>query len=72
MLLNPVPGAQLYVEAPEALREVDVPAQIGLVPPAVITGTVVTETAEVAVLLHPPKVPVTVYVVVELGLATGL
>jgi hypothetical protein len=55
-----VAGDQLYVAAPLALRALDVPAQIGVVPVTVIVGIGLTVTTAVAVLLQPPLVPVTV------------
>ena len=68
VLLKPVPGCQLYVVAPDALSATVAPGQIvGLFTDNVGVGFTVT----VAVLLpeHPVEVPVTVYTVVEVGLA---
>jgi hypothetical protein len=58
--------------APEALRVVVVPLQIETALPAVTTGKGLTVTVTNAVSLQPvPAVPITVYVVVLTGVATG-
>ena len=52
---------------------VDEPVQILTPEPALTVGNEFTVTVTLAVLEHPlPLVPVTVYVVVTVGLATGL
>lgn len=72
-LLRPVAGLQLYdVEAPLAVSVVLLPAQIVVVPLTVITGIGFTVTVTVEVPVQEPCVPLTVYVVVDVGDATGL
>jgi hypothetical protein len=70
-LLNPAAGDQLYDVAPLAVRLVLNPSQIVVVPLMVTTGIGTIVTVTVAVAEHPPADPVTVYVVVEDGVATG-
>lgn len=69
LLLKPVPGLQLYVVAPLALRLAEAPAQIVEPPVAVTPGIGFTVITAVAVAEQPEDVPVTVYVVVEVGVA---
>ena len=71
VLLKPRAGDQVYDVAPEAIKDVLVPPQIVVFPVIAITGMAITETVTVCVLVHTPFEPVTVYVVVEDGLATG-
>lgn len=71
-LLKSVVGNQVNVDAPEAVRVVLVPVHKVVVPLTVITGNEITVNVAVAVLEQPLVVPVTVYVVVELGVAIGL
>ncbi len=70
VLLEPVPNPldQLYVLAPFAVKIELLPEQIvdGLAV-IVITGVGFTVTVIVAVLEHDPLLPVTVYVVVDVG-----
>lgn len=68
---NPVAGLHAYVEAPLAFNAVDCPAHIvGLAGVTETTGNGFTLTVAVAVLVHPAAlVPVTVYVIVLVGLA---
>ena len=64
-----LPGIQLYVDAPLAVRVVELPAQIVALDADVDTvGAVLTVIARVDVFVHPlALVPVTVYVVVDVG-----
>jgi hypothetical protein len=58
--LNPVAGDHEYVEAPPAVKDPGVPAQI-VIGEEVITGIGFTVTVTVAVAVHPStEVPVTV------------
>ena len=71
-LLSPVAGLQEYeVEAPLAVSVVLLPAQIVVVPDTVIVGIGFTVTVTVVVPVQEPCVPLTVYVVVAAGDATG-
>jgi hypothetical protein len=65
-----LPGIQVYVDAPLAVRVVKLPLQIvPLDVEAATTGNELTVTVNVAVFVHPgPVEPVTVYVVVAEGL----
>ena len=69
--LNPVDGAQLYVDAPLAVSEVLLPEQMeGAFGLTVMVGKGFTVTVTVAVPVQPDDVvPVTVYVVVTVGFA---
>jgi hypothetical protein len=60
--LKPVAGLQVYVLAPDALKNVFTPGHTGLAPAAAVTtGRGFTDTVTVAVLLQPdPLLPVTV------------
>jgi hypothetical protein len=70
---NPEDGDQLYVAAPEAFKVVDEPLQIATLEPPLTTGNGFTVIVTVAVFTQPLEfVPVTVYVVVAVGLAVGL
>jgi hypothetical protein len=70
---NPVDGDQLYVEPPVAVKPVEAPLQIATLEPPLITGIKFTVTVTAAVLLQPAAlVPVTVYVIVDVGLAVTL
>jgi hypothetical protein len=70
---SPVAGLQLYVEPPEAVRVVEEPLQIAiLVGDTVTVGLLATLTIATDVSLQEPVVPVTVYVVVEDGVAITL
>ena len=67
---NPVAGDQEYVVPPLAVSVVDPPAQILTGAPALMVGNGLTVTVTEDVSLHPePLKPVTVYVVVAVGLA---
>jgi hypothetical protein len=58
---NPVAGVQLKVLAPEAVRVVEPPIQIVVLPATVTTGCAFTDTVTLDVLIHPNVlVPVTV------------
>ena len=65
-------GDQAYVVAPLAVKLVELPLHILAAPEETVTvGNVFTVTATVFVFTHPfALVPVTVYVVVTVGLAT--
>lgn len=71
-LLRLAAGLQLYVVPPLAFSVVLLPEQIVTGDPALATGPGVTVTVTVAVAVQPDDVPVTVYVVVAEGVATGL
>ncbi len=61
MAESPVDGDHAYVLAPLAVRVVEVPAQIVIVPLTETVGSGLTVTINVAVPVHPtPLVPVTV------------
>jgi hypothetical protein len=63
-----LPGIHVYEVAPEPVRSVEPPLQmVGLVAVAVTVGVGFTVTVTCAWLEHPPLVPVTVYVVVVVG-----
>ena len=68
---SPIPGDQVYVAPPLAVRGVDEPTQIATLEPALTVGRELTLTVTVALLIQPIAVivPVTVYVVVAMGLA---
>ena len=69
---KPVAGLQENVLAPDAISVVLPPVQIALLPAIVTTGTPFTATVTDDVSVHPlAPVPVTVYVVVAVGVATG-
>jgi len=57
---------------PLAVKVVDEPVQIDEFEPPLTVGVVLTLTITIAVPLHPDVVPVTVYVVVTVGLAVTL
>jgi hypothetical protein len=64
------PGAHVYVTPPVALNTVEDPVQMATLEPPLIVGNGLTLTITVAVFTHPlASVPVTVYVIVEAGLA---
>ena len=65
---NPVPGAQVYVLPPVAANVVYEPVHIATLDPPPIVGKGLTVTVTAAVFTQP-LLPVTVYVVVEVGLA---
>ena len=70
---KPAEGAQVYVIPPDAVSVVDEPLQMAPPDEALIVGSEFTVTVTVAKLKHPvPLVPVTVYVVVTVGLAVIL
>ena len=71
VLLRPAEGAQVYPMAPLANRLAEAPWQIVLLF-TVIVGLALTVTVAVAVAVTPPEVLVTVYTVVEGGLAVTL
>jgi hypothetical protein len=68
------PVLHVYEFAPEALNVTELPAHIAFADALTVTdGKAFTVTATVATLVHPPApVPVTVYVVVEVGLTVIL
>jgi hypothetical protein len=70
--LRPVAGCHVKVAAPPAVMVVDVPEQIFGLAGVAVTVRVPTLITTDVVLLHAPLLPVTVYVVVEPGLAVGL
>ena len=69
VLLNPVEGLHVYEFAPDAVSAADCPIHIGAGVGTVITGAGLTVTVTCAVAVHPTLVPVTVYVVVLVGVA---
>src|SRR6185312_2548489 len=72
---NPVDGVHAYVLPPTALAPIDVddPVQIVALVPAEATGKLLTVTVTLLAFTQPLElVSVTVYVVVEVGLAVGL
>ena len=60
VLLNPVAPAQLYVVAPDAIKDVLVPPQMVVFPVIDTTGIAITETVTVPVFEQVPLEPVTV------------
>ena len=73
MLLNPLAGLHKYVPPPPAVKIVEPPLQIVTFALVVAVGTVFTVITTDDVAVHPLTfVTVTVYVVVELGVATGV
>ena len=70
--LKDVDGLHVYVFAPLAARVVDCPKQIVGDGETTITGSGFTDTVICAVAVHPFKLPVTLYVIVEDGVATTL
>jgi len=72
--LNPPGGLHKYDDAPVAFNEVDEPLHIAVsVAVTATTGNGLTVIVMFVVSLHPAvSVPITVYVVVEPGLAVGL
>ena len=66
--LSPVAGLQVYELAPVAVSVVDCPAQIAA-GETEITGGGIIVTVTCAVAVHPFLIPVTVYVVVVVGVA---
>ena len=66
-VLPPVPAIQLKLLPPEAVSVVLCPEQTVLLPLMEAVGVAVTFNVNVAVVLHPELVPVTVYTVVEEG-----
>ena len=70
--LNPVPGDQVYVFAPVAVKVVLLPVHIDTSGPAFTTGNGFTVTVTWSVLTHPlASVPVTVYVTTPTGGVKG-
>ena len=68
-----VEGDQLNVFAPLAVRTVDAPVQIFVLPVIVIVGIGLIVTNTEAVSVQPLlSLPVTVYLVVAVGVTTGL
>jgi hypothetical protein len=67
-----VAGLHEYVVAPPAVSVVELPEHIAVEGETVTVGGAVTVITTVCVALQLPVVPVTVYVVVEPGLAVGL
>jgi hypothetical protein len=68
--LSPVEGPQVYDDAPPAVSTTFPPGQRPAEGGVTVTeGNGFTVTLTVAVLIHPPVVPVTVYVVVVPGVA---
>jgi len=73
--LRPTAGLHVYDEPPCAVRPIVSPPQIAGEIPVIVMNTVglgLTVIVTLSFPLHPPEVPVTVYVVVEPGLAVGL
>jgi hypothetical protein len=71
--LNPVAGFHVYVAAPPPFNTTELPEHIDGEPGVTVTLSVAaTVTVTVAVEVQPELVPVTVYVVVDAGLALGL
>ena len=70
--LNPVAGAHEYVPPPVALSVVLFPAQIATSAPALTELPLNTVTVTMSIAVHEPFVAVNVYVVVAVGVATGL
>jgi hypothetical protein len=67
--LKPVPGLHVYVLAPLAVSDVELPAHI-VAEGTVTVGVGFTVIVAVAVVVHPAaEVPVMVYAVVEVGFA---
>lgn len=58
--------------APDAVKVVEDPVHIDTSEPPLVAGRGLTLTVTTAVLLHPELVPVTVYVVIIVGLAVTL
>jgi hypothetical protein len=70
---NPVDGVHTYDAAPVAVSTVLLPLHIMAFAPALTTGNGFTVTVTIAVSIHPVAFePVTIYVVVTVGLAVGL
>ena len=70
---NPVAGDQVYDVAPVACSPTLKPTHIVLSAPAFTVGNMLTVTVTVAVSLQlAPLMPITVYIVVVVGLAVGL
>ena len=67
---NPVEGLQEYDVAPLAVRLVEDPTQIGFPPETLIIRWGVTVMIVLMVSVQAPLVAVTIYLVVEVGLAT--
>lgn len=67
VLLSPVAGLHVYELAPVAVRVADCPTQIAGGDNTAITGGGFMVTVTCAVAVHPFDVPVTVYVMVEVG-----
>ena len=63
---------QVYVNAPEAVKETGNPAQLTVVDETAVTvGNRFTPSETVVVFAHAPLSPVTVYIVAEVGLTTA-
>lgn len=71
LVFNAVVGDQEYVVAPDALKEMFEPLQILLFAVLLIVGLGFTVNTTVLVVVHPEDVPVTVYVVVLVGVAVS-
>jgi hypothetical protein len=73
-ILAPVkpPGFQVYDVAPLALSDADCPEQITVNPVAVTVGVGFTFMVTVCVFVHPLLSPITVNVVVAVGLTTAV
>jgi hypothetical protein len=70
LTFKPAVGVHAYVEPPFAVKVTEFPAQIAeLVGLTVTVGLLFTTTITIAVSIHPELVPVTVYVVVDAGVA---
>ena len=71
-MLGPLmlPGIQLYVLPPVALKVVEPPVQIVVLPLALMDGAGFTVIVNVVVFTQLPLAPVTVYVVVTAGVTT--
>ena len=66
-MLSPVAGLHEYIVPPDAFRVVLPPLQIDVTPEVVMVGNAVTVTEIIFVAVQLPPVPVTVYVILAVG-----